>query len=262
MGAGLKNTRSDYEGNPLYGFALRSGLWRHFKTARGMWRTWFSRRSNAYDSRAFWSDWYSGEIDDATTIEAGNDPLATRIHYNCIENAILSWCHRRQVPIAGASVLDVGSGAGHWLEFYRGMGAARCVGCEYSPPAAEALRAQFPETVAGPISALEFTAEFDIVNAIGVMFHIVDDAEWSRSVDRLKAALKPGGVLIVGGQFGRLTLNVQWDHAGRVSKRIRSFGRWKRQLPGWQVERVSNPSWRLVAETMPEANLLFATKAS
>jgi len=93
-----------------------------------------------------------------------------------------------------------------------------------------------------------------------VMFHIVDDAEWRTSVERLKAAVKPGGVLVVGGQFGAFSLNVQWDGAGRVSKRIRSYRRWKRELAGWQVERVGNPSWRLVAETMPEANLLFARK--
>jgi SAM-dependent methyltransferase len=256
----LKNVRSDYEGHPLYGFALRTGLWRHFKTARGMWRTWFSKQARAYDSRAFWSDWYSARIDDATTIEAGNDPLATRIHYNCIENAILAWCHRHRVAIEGAAVLDVGSGAGHWLEFYRGMGAARCVGCEYAAPAAEALRARFPETVAGPIGALEFGPEFDIVNAIGVMFHIVDDAEWRASLKRLKAAVKPGGVLIVGGEFGAFSLNVQWDGQGRVSKRIRGYRRWKQELAGWTVERAANRSWRLVAETMPEANLLFARK--
>ena len=77
---------------------------------------------------------------------------------------------------------------------------------------------------------------FALVNAIGVMFHIVDDAAWERALRNVARHLEPGGRWIVGGQFGWVTANVQFhgcddfsswgDAAARgprlVNKRIRS----------------------------------------
>lgn len=47
--------------------------------------------------------------------------------------------------------------------------------------------------------------QFDVVNAIGVIFHIVDDAKWENAIKNLFSLLKPEGILIVGGDFGNET---------------------------------------------------------
>jgi hypothetical protein len=84
----------------------------------------------------------------------------------------------------------------------------------------------------------------DYVSAIGVMFHIVEDARWERAVANLAAVLKPGGLMFVGGDFGPRTRDVQFhavdrfeswsehgrafaaDGAHRVNKRVRSLAAW------------------------------------
>ena len=263
-----RQTEADYRLSPFYQFALRTKLWRHFKTARGIVRTYFKGANQAYDHPSYWDAYYrTARVEDSTTIDHGKDALSTKVHYNAVESIILSALDRDSVAIEGTSVLDIGSGAGHWLTFYRSMGAARVVGVEVSAPAAGDLINRFRQDDAIEImnttaDQIDFRGVFDIVNAIGVMFHIVDDQAFERSVAALKAAVKPGGCLVVGGQFGMLdNLNVQFDREGRVTKRLRSYRHWRRSLgPGWKTRRIVNRAYRLVNATLPEANILFARK--
>jgi hypothetical protein len=118
---------------------------------------------------------------------------------------------------------------------------------------------------------------FDVVNAIGVMFHIVDDGKWLRTIRWLADRMNPGGVLIVGGLFGPFTANVQFNPVrfdsreemerggGELAcnKRVRSRRKWKRALKSCGFDRVTfrrTPVPRSV--NTPENNLLFAVKSS
>jgi hypothetical protein len=74
------------------------------------------------------------------------------------------------------------------------------------------------------------------------MFHIVDDERWARAIANLARVLEPGGVMIVGGDFGTETRDAQFhasDHfeswneqaasvadKNRVNKRVRSLADW------------------------------------
>ena len=179
----------------------------------------------------------AGDFTDEATIKLGHDRLLTQYHYNAVENAILE--HFLPAEARPNSVLDVGSGAGHWIDFYRRLlGADRVVGTEISAPLAAALAERYAGDPA--VSVLEFDVSapdlslderFDVVNAIGVMFHVVDDDAWSCAVANLASVLAPGGVLVIGGQFGRSTKDVGFERRADgtvlVNKRIRSLRAWK-----------------------------------
>jgi hypothetical protein len=105
--------------------------------------------------------------------------------------------------------------------------------------------------------------ELDIVNAIGVMFHIVDDVEWRSSLKIFHSSLKRGGVLIVGGHFGLLDgLNVQVDEYG-VNKRLRSRSNWEKNLKAIGFENIrfiKNRAAFDIKRVLPENNILIAIK--
>jgi SAM-dependent methyltransferase len=207
-----------------------------------------------YDAKRFFESWHRASpasLSDADTIAAERSSLATRFHYNAVENSIIECLAGRGVP-RPLRVLDVGSGAGHWIDFYfEVFGAEEVVGLEISEPAVRALEGRYAHVPGVTIveadvgdTGFALDGEFEIVNAIGVMFHIVDDDRWERAVAALGRRLAPGGVLVVGGQFGHVTQNVQfhrtdsfssWENfrsaAGEtalVNKRIRSLRRWRR----------------------------------
>lgn len=206
----------------------------------------------AYDPKRYFESWHraSGSLEDAETIAPGAGALRTAYHYNAVENAIMESLAGRPI-CAPLSVLDVGSGAGHWIDFYRRVFDARAVvGLELSSLAVEALREKYAgepgvEIAEGDIgdAATLPDRRFGLVNAVGVMFHIVDDERWERAVANVASCLAPGGLAVVTGQFGLLTQNVQfhhrddfasWDEAraggdgvALVNKRIRSLHRWR-----------------------------------
>src|SRR5262245_61725644 len=195
------------------------------------------------ETRSFFTSYYrataKGAIRDSMTIGTVSEP-ESRFHYNACENAIIR-ALTALIPVANQapsvwrfaqdrrawSVLDVGSGTGHWVDFYLEVYLAKSVtAVEFVPQMAAFLREKYAgrkevtvleaDIVSDPLPA----RSFDIVNAIGVMFHIVEDERWRRAVTSLLAAVKPGGLFLVGGDFGTVTRNVQFH-------RVDQFESWK-----------------------------------
>jgi hypothetical protein len=209
-----------------------------------------------YEAARFFDSYYrmvgEDEFSDRITLGPTMPPLHARYHYNLIENSIIQSLHHRSLPERPV-VLDLGSGAGHWIDFYRNtFDASHVVGLEISAACAASLRAKYGDReevtiVEGDIADDAFALDrtFDLINAVGVMFHIVDDEMWERTLVKFRKALIPDGFIVVGGQFGWFTRNVQFhatddfdkmeDLIGKsergdvsINKRTRSYRRWKR----------------------------------
>jgi len=84
-----------------------------------------------------------------------------------------------------------------------------------------------------------FIAKFDVVNAIGIMFHIVDDVSWESAVKNISEYLKPDGVAIIGGEFS--------DTTARIShhRRVRSTDYWSDVLKRYncKIEGIERFEW-------------------
>jgi SAM-dependent methyltransferase len=233
---------------------------------------------------AFFESFYQANVigpvvHDWMTLGAVTDPEA-RFHYNAVENSLIRALLRRSPPPpaklanlwrlqqekSGLRVLDVGSGTGHWVDFMCQVFLAQeVVAIEITlkmsaylrakyeaDPKVKVMQADIAEDGFGP-SVIE--GEVDVVTAIGVMFHIVDDARWLCSLKNLAKCLTPRGLLLVGGDFGHVSRSVQfhrddtfstWSEyedtpnaAGelRVNKRLRCLAEWQRasQLAGLEI---------------------------
>jgi SAM-dependent methyltransferase len=239
-----------------------------------------------FDAKRYFESWHraSGSLEDSETIAPGADPLRTAYHYNAVENAIMD-CLARRTLASPLVVLDVGSGAGHWIDFYRRVfGASSVVGLELSALAVAGLRAKYADQADVDIAEADVGAEdfslerrFGLVNAVGVMFHIVDDVRWERAVSNLARHLEPGGLAVITGQFGRTTRNVQfhrrddfssWDEfrspgsdVALVNKRIRSLRRWRACAEAARLEIVRRRRTDASrAIPTPENNVLLLRK--
>jgi SAM-dependent methyltransferase len=203
-----------------------------------------------YDPQAAWNVRYrqavaDGGIDDLATLTRHGDPRKARYHYNAVENAILEWALQGPFPDRPA-VLDVGSGAGHWIDFYRSVFAARrVVGIELAAPAADALRSRYAAESDVTVEEIDVSGDvelderFDIVSAVDVLHHVVDDGRWRRAVENLGQQLAPGGLLVIAENVARISYDAGLrapdaergepvaDDVVIVTKRTRSLRRWK-----------------------------------
>ena len=101
-----------------------------------------------------------------------------------------------------ASVLDMGSGTGFYLDLWQRLGAARFTGSDLTPVAVERLTRRYPTAtiqrvdIGGGAPPLPVGA-YDAISIIDVLYHIVDDARYVQALFNLASLLKPDGVLLM-----------------------------------------------------------------
>jgi len=233
-----------------------------------------ANRQVPYVEKTFFDSFYAagvkGDVEDYMTIGMITD-VESRFHYNATENSIIRMLSRLFPPARGGMIdaarwlsrrqqlrlLDVGSGSGHWVDFFREVFHVSHVhAVEIAEQMAGHLTEKYAQdddvvvsqhNVADTFGPDDIGGPVDWISAIGVMFHIVDDFRWERAVQNLSACLVDDGLLLVGGEFGARTENVQfhridefknWKESGtatgapegevRVNKRVRSLADWQR----------------------------------
>jgi len=108
--------------------------------------------------------------------------------------------------IAEAAVLDVGSGTGFYIDRWKELGARSIVGSDLTSVAADRLQDKYPDVsfceldISGDIGCLD-GRRFDIVSALDVLFHIVDDGRYRRALNNISRLLARRGLLIFSDNF-------------------------------------------------------------
>lgn len=201
------------------------------------------------DPARFFDDVIHAESsDESTLISASWPPSWTRYHYNLVENGIIRMLRGAGIELDESSqVLDIGIGTGHWLDFYREvLGASHIVGVDFSERAIERVGARLAHVTGTTLHHGDVCVprpawhdRFTVVNAIGVMFHIVDDDAWARAVHNIGRYLTDDGIAIVGGDFGEET------RERGVMRRTRSIAAWRELLTseGLQEHSLERYDW-------------------
>lgn len=251
-------------------------------------------KKKEYDAKSFFESWHlsSTEFSDRMTISPTFSRLGAKYHYNIVENSIIEFFYDLDLS-EDLSVLDIGAGAGHWIDFYREtFNATYCMGIDISEPLVLKLSEKYldqenVEILVNDISTDDFnlSRKFQIINAVGVLFHIVNDSKWLTALENLKGCLEDNGLIIVGGQFGLTTDDVQfckvdkfkswkerkdaWDKFSNtdteevlVNKRVRSLMDWQQASNqcGLEIIDVIRANKRKEIKT-PENNILVLKKA-
>ena len=110
-----------------------------------------------------------------------------------------------------ATVLDVGSGPGFYVEQWHALGVPKVVGVDITSKAVEELRQKYPgddfiEADVGSIDGLRAghgpaPAGFTAASAMDVLFHIVDDEAYRRTFANIASVLAPGGWFLWSDNF-------------------------------------------------------------
>jgi SAM-dependent methyltransferase len=154
----------------------------------------------------------------------------TKYHYNMVENGILDLLKLNfGEDILDKSILDVGAGTGHWIDFYNTyLNPLHIKGVDFSYIVVSRLFNKYKDNLNITINQLDiskkedsFVDYFDIINAVGVMFHLIDDIAWGSAVSNLCSYLKKDGVAIIGGDFGDYT------HTISHHRKVRSLNVWR-----------------------------------
>lgn len=143
---------------------------------------------------------------------------------------------RAGVEIAGRKVLDVGSGTGYFVEYFKRKGAAHVTGLDITQSSVDYLAQTYPEDDfrVADVAATDFVLgrQFEIVSIISVLYHVVDDAGFAQAVKNLCDHVAPGGYLFLSDTFQQPLLPTA-RHA-----RFRSLDQYRALLNAGEMEIV------------------------
>lgn len=158
-----------------------------------------------------------------------------RALYRSLRSSVRRLVHGLELPrpIRDCTVLDVGFGTGAWIEFWLAEGAVRITGVDLTEVAVERAQARFPELdfVRGDIASVEppLMGTFDVISAMNIFLHVVDDRAFDRAIANASRLLAPGGLLLV---MDPVSVRRRADSpiGPEVTSRARTLGTWERVL--------------------------------
>lgn len=112
---------------------------------------------------------------------------------------------RTRFDCSAASVLDVGSGTGFYVEEWLRAGTRAVTASDMTAVATENLRVRFASANVARFDVtdgLPFRARsFDAVSAFDVLFHIVSDQLYEQAIANVASLLRPGGFFFFSENF-------------------------------------------------------------
>lgn len=162
------------------------------------------QRSTSFDSRRYWEERLLAHPDITGVGYLGRSPQFVTVQYRSRMQQLERALHEYQLSdLSGRAVLDVGSGTGIWLDFWRQRGTARLVGLDFARPSVDRLKKQFPDALIVQadlsVSPLPLPGEssYDIISAFDVLLHIVDPDGFRRALANLAQCCASEGWLII-----------------------------------------------------------------
>jgi SAM-dependent methyltransferase len=167
-----------------------------------------SSATPAYDRATYWRalhDRHRGMLRAVgyPALGEGFNRLTYRLRLGAARRVLV----RSQAPCT--SILECAVGVGAYARLWPALGASHWEGVDISPVAVEYLHVRFPASmfhvadVAAPeFATLRFSRDtYDLVTAIDVLYHQIDDHDFARALCNIGARVTGGGHLLVSDVF-------------------------------------------------------------
>lgn len=122
--------------------------------------------------------------------------------YRVRKHVFLDQVSALRLSLSKCEILDIGSGTGFYIEIWQELGVKGISGLDITTIAIERLRQRFPELnffrtdISGNVDNLA-NEKFDLISAMDVLFHIIDDNLYHDALENIYSLLNPGGYLIL-----------------------------------------------------------------
>jgi SAM-dependent methyltransferase len=153
-----------------------------------------------YQADRYWTELHDRGFDESTVGYPGIARSLNAGMYRAFLRAAGRTIDAAGLRARDARVLDVGSGTGIWIDFWERRGASEICGADLAQSSVDRLAVRWPHHRFVQVdigdAAADLPGDNDIVSAMSILLHIVDDARFERAIANLGGALRAGGALI------------------------------------------------------------------
>jgi len=155
-----------------------------------------------FDAKSYWENRLSRHSDLKGVGHVAYGNVYNYWLYRRKKACVQSFFHGRSLQ--GKDVLDIGSGTGFFIEWYLRQGAS-----VYGIDISEASIQRLSQKLSGDFAVVDISDEnycpprqFDVINAWDVIYHVVDDTAFYRSLENMAKSCQAGGVLLLTDWLG------------------------------------------------------------
>jgi len=191
-----------------------------------------------FDTKQYWDN----RLADFSLESVGNLGLGYRFNRYLYKSKVRSINRIKKkcnLSFADKTVLDIGTGTGFWIDYYLKEGASYICGVDISSVAVHNLRLKYKNINEVSICQADFGSnnlsidkKFDVVNAMDVAYHVVDENSFEIFVKNACDSLANGGFLFLTDVFRE---NIPTP----PHVKFRSLVRYKKLLNLWGVNIVA-----------------------
>ena len=165
-----------------------------------------------FNPQNYWENRLSSQIDLRGTGHRGFDLEYNRWFYLAQADSLDMLLKQNQIVLQEMSVIDIGSGIGFYIDFIKKRGASKIVGVDISQTSIDYLKTNFPDCdfYKADISEidLKLPGKYDVLIAISILFHIVDDMKFAQAIQNIGNLIKPRGFAILSDTFSQPLFNL------------------------------------------------------
>lgn len=126
--------------------------------------------------------------------------------YKVRQKVFLKLMKSRHINFSATDVVDIGSGTGFYIEQWKKLGVKSITGTDITTVAVNRLQEKYPghqfyQMDIGDSLSSTPQAQYDIVSAFDVLFHIVDDSRFEKAIENIHTLLRPEGLFIFSDNF-------------------------------------------------------------
>ncbi len=161
--------------------------------------------NKSFDPKRYWEE----RIDSHPNLH-GTGHRSFDLNYNqylyktqkdCLDEILVRW----KIQVDGKRVLDIGSGTGFFVEYFHNLNAGSITGLDLTQSSIDFLEQKYPEltflTIDISNENVGVQGNFDIISAMGVLYHIVEQVHFQKALKNLCNLLSPGGYLLITDSF-------------------------------------------------------------
>jgi SAM-dependent methyltransferase len=191
--------------------------------------------NTSYRPAEYWEQLLSSEFTIAGVAHPYLPQSYNRYLYRALERSLRRALGRVHLssPLPSCRVLDVGSGVGFWLGFWRRLGVTSLNAVDLTETSVERLSREHPDVAVARADVgaddLSRLGSFDVISIVNVLLHITDDECFAAALQNVAGALAPGGVLLV---IDPVVVTRAWSlqHDPGANSKARPLDEWRSAL--------------------------------
>jgi SAM-dependent methyltransferase len=113
------------------------------------------------------------------------------------------------IDFSKAEVLDVGSGTGFYISRWKELGVKKINGTDITNIAVRNLKQKYVGEIFYELDITDDNdvatklddKKYDIISAIDVLYHVIDDKRYQKAIENIHGLLRPDGIFLISENF-------------------------------------------------------------